>query len=403
MLSSPLEQALKVSQQAGGTVVCISPISYGAAVPFLIQWIEARLARGAKIDLVVPQQLDPPFEIQHPHLHLYQPPTLRVPRLVQRFWSLVWMIRKTRALIHNSAGVSGVFGFSQLGLILAWLGVTFSDQRLVYLNDELWFNDHEPVPFYHLRKCLEILACRRAHTVVTQDRDRGRLLAAINRFSPVKLCFLPNSVRGPGAPRRTHVLHDLLGSPHDRRIVLWMGAVSEGDGALEIARQAVHWPADYLFVIHFRSKSFSAYKLKLQALAGQGSNRIVAHSFAPHEVEDAYASAHVGVVFYPNRGLNADYIGASSGKLNLFLKAGVPCLVSRSRGLRWAVRQAGCVAIPNTNNLLLAVRNLETNYEERTAQAVATYNSRLLFEPAFERLEARISLHASQSQVEFKS
>lgn len=371
------------------SVVFVAPLAYVASMSFFVELIETLAAAGVRVHVITVPALDPPLKNAGARIDILQPAPLGRGRWA-RLRSLWWMLGEIRRVLRRDPQVEHVFGLSQLGLALCLLALTGRPQQLVYLNDELWFNDHEKLPFYGLRKWLERRGCARAAVVVTQDRDRGRLLACINGFPPHKLAYLPNSRRGAAMRRRTHLLHDLLGCPRDVKIVLWMGAVSEGDGSLEIARQAVGWPRDFLFVYHFRSKAPTPYKRCLIELAGRGRNRIVDRSFEPDEIEDAYASAHVGVVFYPGQGINSEYIGASSGKLNMFLKAGVPCLVSRGRGLAWATREAGCEAIDSTEGLLQAVRRLEDDYDDRSSRAVATYNRRLSFDPAVSRLLERL-------------
>lgn len=373
------------------TVVIVAPLGYVASMAFFMEIVQKLAASGTRVKLVTLSELDPRLGLDTTNLSVIEAPAVGS-NLFGKARTVVWLTWNTRRVIRGTPGLQWVLALSQLGLIISWVAALGTGVRLAYLNDELWFDDHSGGKFYTLRKCLERLGTRRSKLVVTQDKGRGRLLARINGVSRDGFCYLPNSRSGTAEIRRSHAVHHLLGCSKDKKIILWMGAASEGDGALQIAEQAKAWPSDYLFVYHFRSSSPTEYKMKLIELDGVGQNRYISSEFSYAEVEDIYASAHVGLAVYPKRGINAEYIGHSSGKLNTFLKSGVPCVVSSSRGLSWAVRSAGCLAVDNVDNLIAAIQEIERNYEERALQAVSAYNKLLAFEPRFkifaQRMEA---------------
>jgi hypothetical protein len=372
-------------------IVIVAPLGYVASMPFFMEVVQQLADRGIGVKLVTLSNLDPTLELSAANLSVIQAPT-GSSNVFHKIRTVIGLLWHTRRAIRSTPNLQWVLALSQLGLIIGSIGVLGTGVRIGYLNDELWFDDHDGGKFYKLRKCLEQLGTRRSMLIVTQDKDRGRLLAKINKVSRDGFLYLPNSRAGLGELKRSSLVHDLIGCGRDKKLVMWMGAASEGDGALQIAEQARSWPPDYLFVYHFRSSSPTTYKRKLIELNGVGQNRYISEQFSYAEVESLYASAHIGLAIYPKRGINAEYIGHSSGKLNTFLKAGVPCIVSRSRGLSWAVHAAGCVAVDSVRDLLSAIQLIERNYEERCLLAVSAYNEKLAFEPHFDRLVRRLGI-----------
>jgi hypothetical protein len=366
-------------------IVIVAPLGYVASMPFFMEIVQQLADRGVRVELVTLSDLDPILELSAANLSVREAPTAGS-SFFHKIRTVIGLIWHTRKAVRSTPNLQWVLALSQLGLIVSLIGVLGTRVRIAYLNDELWFDDYDGGKFYKLRKCLEQLGTRRSMLIVTQDKDRGRLLAKINKVSRDGFLYLPNSRAGLGELRRSSVVHDLIGCGRDKKLVMWLGAASEGDGALQIAEQARSWPPEYLFVYHFRSSSPTAYKRKLIELNGVGQNRYISEPFNYAEVESLYASAHIGLAIYPKRGINAEYIGHSSGKLNTFLKAGVPCIVSKSRGLSWAVRTAGCVAVDSVGDLLSAIQLIERDYEERSLLAISAYNEQLAFEPHFDRL-----------------
>lgn len=371
------------------TIVIVAPLGYVASMAFFMEIVQKFADSGVRVKLVTLSNLDPRLGLDTANLSVIEAPVAGS-SVFSKARTVLWLTWNTRRVIRSTPSLQWVLALSQLGLIMSWIAALGTGVRLVYLNDELWFDDHGGGKFYTLRKCLERSATRRSKLVVTQDKDRGRLLARINGVSRDRFLYLPNTRSGRAEIRRSDAVNGLIGCGKDKKIILWMGAASEGDGALQIAEQAKMWPSDYLFVYHFRSSSPTEYKTKLIKLDGVGQNRYISNQFSYAEVEDMYASAHVGLAIYPKRGINAEYIGHSSGKLNTFLKSGVPCVVSSSRGLSWAVRSAGCVAVDSVDNMLAAIQEIEKNYEARARQAVSAHNELLAFEPRFDRLVQRL-------------
>ena len=88
------------------------------------------------------------------------------------------------------------------------------------------------------------------------------------------------------------------------------------------------------------------------------------------------------MVIFP-KGINSRYISSSSGKLNSFMKVGVPCVVSRLPGLRWLEKSGAGVVIDTPTQVTEAVKLIDASYAEFCDSALAIFNERLQFDASF--------------------
>ncbi len=279
---------------------------------------------------------------------------------------------------------------SQFGIILAGMVRTKPGTKVVYLNDELWFNDFEKSLRYFPMKWLELRGCRKCDFIVTQDPFRGRILRLLNKLPQDKLFYLPNSFPGPAERSTSYYLHDLLNVDRQVKIVFWNGAATDGDGSLNIAQAAIDWGEDWLFVTHFRSSGATGYKKQLADLHGKGRNAHVGKNFSLAELDKAFASAHIGLALYPDRGVNAKHIGYSSGKLNAFLRQGVPCIVSAGSGLKWVPRSGAGLAVAEPVEVAQAMRRIDADYQAFSEGAMRVYEQLLRPDFALDSIVARL-------------
>jgi len=291
--------------------------------------------------------------------------------------------------IHNRR-YDWVIGVAEPGLIASAVISRRWQIPYAYWNLELHIGHERPSftgrLYGQCLKCFERWANQQATITVTQDHTRGRFLAKLNRLERGLVRHLPNSRRGSAALHRSTWIHDNFGLPSEARIVLWIGGTSPGDGALELAQAARFWPHPYWAVFHFRSKDRSQYMRAITACHGQG-RVIVSREPIPYEmVDDLAYSAHVGLGLYADKGINARYIGASSGKVNLFLKAGIPCVVSDYEGLRWVQKHGGGECVRDVSNVLAAVKRIDNDYARYCNNAITLFQNALNFDEPFSNI-----------------
>ncbi|MDP3013323.1 MAG: hypothetical protein Q8M92_03710, partial [Candidatus Subteraquimicrobiales bacterium] len=287
-----------------------------------------------------------------------------------------------------------IIGLSPIGLIVAtWLSRRFGIP-CVYYNDEISFGDERNTlhgnAYGYAMKILERRANQRVLFTVTQDSERGRLLAKENCISMDSLRYLPNSRTGQAKISETVYIHRLFNFSPDTKIILWMGGVNPLAGALELAREAQYWPADYRMVFHFRTENPSSYIREIMKCHGKGQTYISNKPIPYMEVDDMVASATIGLGLYADTGINARYICSSSGKINSFLKMGVPCIVSDFQGLRWVEDAGAGICVNHPSDVFKAAEKIIENYENYQKRSVDIFESRLSFDKAFARIAGEI-------------
>ena len=364
-------------------ILIVIPVGYFASIPFVMEMIKTFVANDFYIDILTVDKLDPHFSIQDEHISIKYIEKKRT--FVGRIRHLYEIVRRVREL-EDKSKYKIVFGFSQIGIITTWFASLFSDIRYIYLNDELWFNDFEKNIYYYPLKYAEIVASRNAIFTITQDIMRGRLLSRINNLDFNKLKYLPNSRVGCGIVQRSYYLHEMIGCCRSKKLILWIGAVSEGDGALELVEQSKEWSDDYILVFHFRSQTLSPYKEKIMAYHKKMNVHILTGDFSYDELPAVFSSAHIGIAYYPDRGINARYIGYSSGKINSFLQHGVPCVVSDLIGLHWVGKTGSGVCVNDISEVSQAIATIDNNYESFSKSAASTFDSLLSIDDSMSEL-----------------
>src|SRR5262249_396722 len=148
-------------------------------------------------------------------------------------------------------------GIEKVGLV--WAGQVAAKLRAPFLYYSLELYNEEYVRqgllnsflFRQLRWAERRYHGRAAATII-QDVDRARVLFASNGLAPAdaRIVYLPVSLLGPPYTRRSSFLHETLGIPKGRRIILYFGHIRERRYALDLADVAQGFPEDWVLVMH---------------------------------------------------------------------------------------------------------------------------------------------------------
>ncbi len=172
---------------------------------------------------------------------------------------------------------------------------------------------------------------------VIQDEERATCLQEENGLDPNKGLLVPLASLGPGqqtAPR----LRDRLGVPHDKKVAILMGSISDWAMAQEVILSALEWPEDWVLIVHDRygltDARISGLLRSISAAIGQ---RIYISNEASDAVDDMshiLAGINAGLAFYkpiyigPYLGKNLEHLGLASGKISTCLRYGVPVITN---------------------------------------------------------------------------
>ena len=330
------------------SVLFLAPIRHLGTMAFGMESVAGFALRGHRVDVLTSSLSSTPLHFDHGNIGLYWYPDHQYPwrKLYLAFFRhAFWLCRQKRYDL--------LVGLSEMGLIAAHSLHKRYGMPYVYFADELHMGNERNNVLGRLYgvsvKCMERLAHSRAFLTVTLDPWHGRLLAKVNSASRSTLRYLPNSRAGSAGLAESYTLHDCLGIPRDGRIVLWTGLLRPGDGALDLAQSTAHWPADLWLVFHFLPDRRFPYKQAIAACDRQGQTRVSTRPVPYDEFPDLAASASVGLGLCEDVGPNIRWMGYSCGKVNFFLKMGIPCIVNRYPGFRW-LEKAGagrCVGSPS--------------------------------------------------------
>jgi len=366
-------------------VLFLAPTRYVATMTFACEAILDLAARGHHVDVLVSSECHPPFDLAAPRVVIERFPDSLTSPLRGLFAGLrAAAERRFRAQRYDL-----LVGLSQAGVIIAHRLAARHGLPYVYFNDEIWFGDGRAPGVKRLYgrmiKWLECRANRGAAFTVTQDPLRGRHLADVNRIPIETMRFLPNSPRGPAFRQPSTFLHEHLRLPAAARIVLWCGRIAFGDGADELATSALRWPSDLFLVFHFPAYSWisAPRRRRIMEIHGQGQVRVTDLQLGFQELDPLFRSAFVGIVFYEGKTLNTRLIGHSSGKLNSFLRAGVPCIVNDYEGLRWVQEGGAGIAVGGAEGVLDAVQRIAAGYDAFSRAALELFERELSFSRKF--------------------
>jgi hypothetical protein len=150
-----------------------------------------------------------------------------------------------------------LIGIEKSGLV--WAAQVAERLRIpfVYYSLELYNDDYvrlgllNSFSFKHSRWAERRYHQKAAATIV-QDSERARVLLDGNGVSltDASIAYLPVSLLGTPCTRRSSFLHETLGIPRERRIILYFGHIRERRYALDVARVAQEGPEDWVFVMH---------------------------------------------------------------------------------------------------------------------------------------------------------
>jgi hypothetical protein len=257
----------------------------------------------------------------------------------------------------------------------------------IFFNDEISFgNERDSIlgnVLGNITKYYERIANREVLFTVTQDARRARLLAKVNHIPIESIRYLPNSYSGAACLLKSKYIHELFNFPPEKKIILWIGGVSFEAGALALARDAVGWPETFGLVFHFRSQSIKRRMDELMKFQGKGQVYI-SNSVLPYaEVDRLVASATIGLGLYPTGNVNIEEMWSASGKINGFLRRGVPCIVSKLKGLRWVENSGAGICIDNALNVFESAKKITADYDTYQKKSLDVFESYLSFDKHF--------------------
>jgi len=184
----------------------------------------------------------------------------------------------------------------------------------------------------------------------------------------------------------------MYGLSEDKKIILTMGSrfftSKYRDQILEASRSL---SSDFVLFVHlgsipaqFKRNSF-------------GEKVIFSDRFIPYDsLIELFGSAYLGLVLYQNEnrpagGRNQTYMGLSSGQFNLFIRCGIPCIVTPQPTFKWIFNKYRCgVATDEFQDLSIIIHGIENDYDNFVNESLRFYEEILRFEKYFDGLFKKI-------------
>ena len=311
----------------------LAPLSYCFSIPFFIECIRemtCKLGKDCQVDIIIFKGTEPaaPKLFSHSNINLIEISGFGKIRYINFWYALLGQLFRKR--------YAASYLVSQFSMLLVPIIPNSRCGKIVYLNDEIWELPKNAPFFKKAIKLMEKKACRLADIIVTQDKFRGRLVKFVNGNPLTEFVYIPNSRKHLNTDRR--MIPKKLGIKDETTVLLWSGAVSPGDGCIDIVRSIVKEKQDVCLLLHFRSKFLDDYKTEILQHIDNNKIFYIDTEYDYDDLDQLYSSADIGICPYPDRGVNARSIYYASGKINSFLACGVPVITSNFHGLRWITK-----------------------------------------------------------------
>lgn len=362
-------------------ILFLSPHRYTGTMSFAMESIMSFAKRGHFVDVVISSLAFPPVCFSNENIQVF---IFKEPKTLWRYTLLSFFRKTFMKVLFRKYDV--IICLSEYSLLIGWICYLIFKTSYVYYNDELHYGTESKRKlgkiYGHFLKKLERIACRYTIFTVTQDRLRGQELVNLNHIPLDSIRYLPNSRCGNAEIKKSFYLHDKLGISRDIRIILWLGGVLPGSGALELARTAEYLPSNCCLVYHF-SKRQTDYIKRIRKYHGNGKVFVSIEPIAYEDVNKIVGSASIGLGLYSDEGKNVYLMGAASGKVNLFLQSGIPCIVNNYVGFRWVEDNGAGLCIKNISEVFDAAQRIFLDYKKYQERSVATFNRFLNYDKAF--------------------
>lgn len=384
-----------------GCIGLLSTSQYLTHIPVLTSLIEKLAESGYEVRVFAPSQPVLTSRVNPDLVQYAGNPWVWEGRgaarlLRQRRYLQLWALKERLRRRYTAMVVADSVA---TGLASLWQPIFRVPQ--IYSSLELLLLQDLPAQAITLRRYHRILArylpgCRH---YLEFDPVRGARLAAEFNLALDKMIYIPNSWRRLPLQPKTGALRRMFGLSATDRILICAGNLGPGFGIEDILASVSAWPAHWKLVLH---SSFGAqvnpriaFELELiRRLAPPGRVWLTPPDQAPGAYWDLLADADAGIAFYTRNGdewgwlTNNQLMGYASGKINAYLRAGLPVITNRYTNLGEMLvepEQAG-VVVESAAEIPAALQAIDAGGAAMARRARQAYEHRLDPEPGLEQL-----------------
>jgi glycosyltransferase involved in cell wall biosynthesis len=174
--------------------------------------------------------------------------------------------------------------------------------------------------------------------------------------------------------------------PPDAFVVLHSGAINDEQGCHWMIDSALRLPPDVYLVLQSGGRVEQTFTAACRLAGEQHRLRGDFGEYVSWSAMDQrIAAADVGLVFYFHTGPQFQNMGICSNKLCLFLRGGVPVVVTQQPSFGFLEKYRCGVLVDNRQQMLDAIAHIRANHAEYRANALRCYREYVdvdLYRPA---------------------
>ncbi len=286
-----------------------------------------------------------------------------------------------------------VIGYATLGIVAAFIVTWIRPKtKLIYHNFDFDVSTKALGLSGRLLRRVELAAARRADMTIFPAPGRAAIYKAMARLTREPLSVL-NCYPLSWSWQKTGELQRLLenkGLFFDR-LVVRLGSIDPFHGIEATIRSVLEWKGNWgLILAGFSNGSYLEDMQKLVEKLGLANRVIFLPSVSYSLWYDCLYSAHLGICLYEPCNLSHAYMAGTSQKLNNYLVAGIPSIVSSSPDFMSFVERYGTSKVAEAtdpHSIAQAVNALLSDPEEYAVYCRAVkhaFESEFNFEKQFE-------------------
>jgi glycosyltransferase involved in cell wall biosynthesis len=241
---------------------------------------------------------------------------------------------------------------------------------------KLSINHDERLSFFEK---LEHRGIRKSLFLITHDKLHADFIGQYLKIKDLKYITIPNGTLGEARICESRFLHERLGIPKDRRIVLHSGGFGPWFDSKSLAKKSADLPYGYSLVFHV-SHNVTDDEYYNEYVRGRDVDDKSVFSMSPaatNELDKLISSATIGLAWYSTGilGYRATMLGLAAGKVGNYLKCGVPVIVPDYDSFSYISEYACGKQIADLNQLNDAIIEIDRNYHVYSENALLCYNN----------------------------
>lgn len=238
-------------------------------------------------------------------------------------------------------------------------------------------------------KFLEIHFNKKANFTIVQDKSRKELIIKTHALEDDSIFCIPNSYIG-SFNEWSDYLRNKFDIPRNKIIVLYSGALESWAIDENLILSVNGWDNNYVLVLHGYCRSDYLDKVLKPVVEKMNSKRKKIYLSLNLVDETEYmrlvSSADLGLAWYrKNLPENVSIIGLSSGKMNAFLRCGIPVIVpTYLKDLcKFAKKYKIGMAVSSEHEIQNGISEIMNRYNYYKCNTITYYKDNLDFEKNF--------------------